>query len=196
MIAPQNPNGTVRTLLVTTLALVMLLSCSADDHDELDPPDPTQAPLTATQAGEAVSDAMLVASQALYLAIATGTSDRRVATEDGRLSLTWSEDADFLSGAGEYEIALDRYAVADDDPFAIAYHGYLLSGTILLRSETGAQTRLVLDLETEHADPELYPARLVELDLSGFTDSEGSETDGIVRVNGREFSFAELAEAF
>ena len=196
MNAPQNADGPVRAPLAAALALFLLFSCGVGDHDEPAPPDPAQAPVTATQAGEVVSDAMLVASQALYLAIATGTSGRRVTTRDGRLSLHWSEDADFLSGAGTYEIALDRYVVAEDDPFAIAYHGYLLNGTILLRSETGARTRLVLDLETGHTDPERYPARLVELDLSGFSDSEESATEGFVRVNGQEFSFAELAEAF
>ena len=196
MIAPQNAHGTVRTLLAAALTLFLLFSCSADDRDEAAPPAPTEAPVTTAQAGEVVSDAMLVASQALYLAIATGASDRQVATDNGRLSLAWSEDADFLSGAGVYEIELDRYAIADDDPFALAYHGYLLTGTITLRSETGARTRLAVDLETDHADPELYPARIVELDLSGFADAEESATVGYVRINGQEFTFAELDEAF
>ncbi len=201
MIASELPTasrpGISRTSFAALIALALLLSCAADDPEVPVPvPDPAQAPLTATEAGEVVADAMLVASQALYLAITASASDRSVSSDDGRLSLTWSEDADFLSGAGTYEITLDRYAVAEDDPFAVAYHGYRLSGTILLQSETGARTRLVMELEADHDEPETHPARRVAIDLSGFADAEEPATEGGVLVNAQEFSFAELAEAF
>ena len=119
-------------LHVALLVILLFAGCGAAGGDEggrsetasgaRRAPEPT-----AVQAGEAVSDAMLVTSQALYLAIAAPPVSRRVVADDGRLSLEWSEDANFMTGAGTYDIVLDGYAIAPDDPFAEHYHGYSLT---------------------------------------------------------------------
>ena len=183
-------------LTVSVLAVV-LLSCGARDgaHDEaanIDEP----APLTSAQAGEIISDAMLVASQALYYAIATAPDGREVVSPDERLHLTWSEDASFLSGAGRYEITLDGYSVPSDYPFADHYVGYVLTGTILMRSTAGAHTDLAFDLQSSHPDPERHPATTIRVELSGFSSSDDATTVGSVLINGQEFTFADLAASF
>ncbi|MFW6293732.1 MAG: hypothetical protein ACOC7V_15615, partial [Spirochaetota bacterium] len=164
-----------------TLLLLALAGCdAAGDAEETvaEPSRPNDWPtVTTRQAGEAVSDAMLITSQALYLAIATGTEAREVRSADDLLRLSWSEDADFLTGNGSYEISLDGYTIAADDRFAEHYHGYALTGTISLESEPGADTRVAFVLDSDHEDADRYPARRIELRLGP------GESEAFVRVN-------------
>jgi len=190
---------------VAALIMFILAGCNApadDGEAAAEPSGPHDWPaVTPSQAGEAVSDAMLITSQALYLAIATETDSRKVTSADGLLRLSWSEDADFLTGNGTYEISLDGYAIAAEDPFAEHYHGYAITGTISLASEPGAETRISFALDSEHEDAERFPARRIELRL-GYEDSDdgadenNAEPEAFVRVNGEEFPFDELAASF
>ena len=174
---------------------VLLLSCAGGDGSR-NAAESGETAITAEQAGAAVADAMLVTSQALYMAIASGVAERSVATNDGRLKLVWSEEADFVTGAGLYEITLAAYTIPEDDPFAPHYHGYEFTGSIRLLSNTGERTQLIFDLQCAHEDPERHPVRSIELDLAGFADDVERRTEGAVLVNGREFTFGELADAF
>lgn len=180
--------------LAALFVVAMTSACNGEPAPEESAP--ARPPVDAGQAGEAVSDAMLVASQALYLAISGPTRARRAESSDGRLVLVWSEDADFLTGAGTYEITVDEYTIGPDDPFAEYSAGYALSGTILMSSQTGASTLLVFDLELSHEDADAFPARSLELRLSGFQDGTDREPDGSIRVNGREFDFDDLVASF
>ncbi len=190
---------TIAAFLGATLLLVILVGCGAPadqgvtNSNQGEPNDwPT---VTTKQAGEAVSDAMITTSQALYLAIATRTAEREVTSADGLLRLSWSEDADFLTGNGSYEISLDGYSIAADDPFAEHYHGYALTGTISLESAPGTETRISFALDSEHGDPDRFPAKRIELRLGN--DNEGDDSSrSFVRVNGEEFPFEELAGSF
>jgi hypothetical protein len=154
--------------------------------------------LTADQAGAVVADAMLVTSQALYLAIANPAPSRSVSSSEGRLRIGWSEDADFVSGAGTYEITVNGYSIAGDDPFAEHYNGYVLTGTMRLRSQTGERTTIGFDLTSSHDDAEHYPATTLELRLTGTggDDASTGSSGGFVRVNGREFPLAELSLSY
>jgi len=186
-------------LAVATLVLLALTGCNAppdDGETAADAARPDDWPaVTAAQAGEAVSDAMLITSQALYLAIATSAESREVTSADGLLSLSWSEDADFLTGHGIYEISLDGYAIAADDPFAEHYHGYSLTGTISLASAPGTDTQISFALDSDHEDAARFPARRIELRL-GDGDADDGEDEPFVRVNGEDFAFEELATSF
>jgi hypothetical protein len=186
-------------LILTPLAAIMtlaLLSCGGPDAANDQPNTVESARITSAQAGEVISDAMLAASQALYYAITTAPDGRAVTSPDGRLHLSWSEDASFLSGAGTYMITLDEYSVPSDYPFADHYVGYVLTGTIVMRSAAGQHTELAFDLQSSHPNPRLHPASTVKVELSGFSSSEDAKTIGSVLVNGQEFAFADLAAAF
>jgi hypothetical protein len=190
-----------RTAPLVAAVLLLLAGCNAptdDGETGVEPARPNDWPVvTSRQAGEAVSDAMLITSQALYLAIATNTGSREVTSDDGLLRLSWSEDADFLTGIGTYEIALDGYAIAADDPFSEHYHGYALTGTIRLASAPGADTRIDFALDADHADGERFPAKRIELRLGHEdADTEDGARDTYVRVNAEEFPFEDLAASF
>lgn len=182
----------------------MIAGCG-DGEESAGAPEAAVEPgpeITAEEASEAISDAMLIASRALYLAINEPSVTREVATEDGRLRLEWSEDASFLSGAGTYLITLDEFSINETDPFARHSYGYVFTGTIRLYSETGTRTEIDFNLQTGHPEPETHPARTIRLSLAGFASEEGDETDapsateGTILVNGRPFSFDELAASF
>ncbi|MFW5789275.1 MAG: hypothetical protein ACOCW3_04970 [Spirochaetota bacterium] len=195
----MKPIDTPRALQVIVTLIVGLgtVACGGpEDGPEAASGAVTMPEIDAEQAGEVISDAMLVASRGLYLAIAGPPDAGSVASRDGRLLLEWSDDADFRTGAGTYEITLDEYRIPDDDAFASHYYGYILSGTILLASGTGDQTSIEFGIDARHDEPESYPARRVEVRLSGVGEEDDPEADGTVRVNGRAFSFDELAPSF
>lgn len=185
-------------------AAAMLSGCGGQEAPaETDRPEIEPGPaISSEQASEAISDAMLVASRALYLAINEPSVTRTVATEDGRLRLEWSEDASFLSGAGTYLITLNDYTIDASDPFSRHSYGYVFTGTIRLYSETGTKTEIDFNLSTTHAEPQTHPARTIRLSLSGFASESAdapdarSTTEGTIVVNGRSFTFEELAASF
>lgn len=189
-----------KTVLELTAAVLLALALAAcgdsGGTDGMEAAREVMPEIDAEQAGAVISDAMLVASRALYLAIAGSPDAGRVASRDGRLTLEWSDDADFLTGAGTYEIALDEYRIPPDDAFAAHYYGYVLSGSIRLASSTGKGTSIEFDLDARHEEPDSYPARRVEVELSGVEEDDDREAAGSVRVNGRAFSFDELAGSF
>jgi hypothetical protein len=187
----------VLQVILTLIVGLGIAACGGpEDGDEAASDALAMPEIDAEQAGEVISDAMLVASRALYLAIAGSQDAGSVSSRDGRLLLEWSDDADFRTGAGTYEITLDEYRVPDDDAFASHYYGYILSGTILLASGTGDQTSIEFGLDARHDESESYPARRVEVQLSGVEDDNDPDAGGSVRVNGRAFSFEELAGSF
>ena len=194
-----SPPIRVLRLLVALVVTVAIAACSAAPPDEHDVPDAAETSVaadatprvTVPQAGEAVSDAMLVASFALYRALATGRAGvRQMSSEDGRLTMSWSDDADFASGRGRYTIIVDDYSIPLDDPFSEYAYGYALSGSIVLESATGDDSTLAFDLEARHDDPERYPVVRLAMNLDG---SIGSDT---VVVNGVRFSLADLTSIF
>lgn len=182
------------------MALIVGLGVAAcggpEDGEEAAPGEVLLPEVDAEEAGEVISDAMLVASRALYLAIAGSPDAGSVTSRDGRLLLEWSDDADFRTGAGTYQITLDEYRIPADDAFSSHYYGYILSGTIRLASGTGDRTSIEFGLDARHDEPESYPARRVEVQLSGMEDDNDPDAGGSVRVNGRAFSFDELAGSF
>ncbi|MFW5815112.1 MAG: hypothetical protein ACOCWX_06645 [Spirochaetota bacterium] len=183
--------------IAATMALVAALAaCGSRDGAGEAAGGEVMPEVDAEQAGDVISDAMLVASRALYLAIAGSPDSGSVASRDGRLLLEWSDDADFRTGAGTYEITLDEYRIPDDDAFASHYYGYVLSGTILLSSGSGEETSIEFGLDARHEEPSSYPAQRVEVELSGVEEDDEREAAGSVRVNGRAFSFDELASSF
>lgn len=187
----------VLQVILTLIVGLGIAACGGpEDGDEAASDALAMPEIDAEQAGEVISDAMLVASRALYLAIAGSQDAGSVSNRDGRLFLEWSDDADFRTGAGTYEITLDEYRVPDDDAFASHYYGYILSGTILLASGTGDQTSIEFGLDARHDESESYPARRVEVQLSGVEDDNDPDAGGSVRVNGRAFSFEDLAGSF
>lgn len=184
-------------LILTLIAGLAIAACGGrQDGDEAASGAVVAPEIDADQAGEVVSDAMLIASRALYLAIAGSPDAGSVSSRDGRLRLEWSDDADFRTGAGVYEITLDEYRIPADDAFSSHYYGYVLSGTIRLASSTGEHTSIGFALDARHAEPGAYPARRVELELSGVEDNTDRDASGYVRVNGRDFAFDELAGSF
>lgn len=185
--------------IAAALALaVALAACGSRDETDDATTGEVMPEVDAEQAGAVISDAMLVASRALYLAIAGPPDAGSVASRDGRLILEWSDDADFRTGAGTYEITLDEYRIPGDDAFAQHYYGYVLSGTIRLASTTGEGTSIAFGLDARHEEPDSYPARRVEVELSGVEEQGEDDPDanGSVRVNGRAFTFEELAGSF
>jgi len=195
MPAPTKPSGHARRLLPLGLIAVLALpACGRSDaeHGEAAGGTATMPSVTAVQAGDAVSDAMLIASRALYLALGSAESSREVRSDDGLLVLTRSDDADVLSGSGSYRIELDGYAIPPDDPFSDHYHGYSFSGSVELGSTPANGTRTVFDLDATHADSERYPVRRLELEMSRKAGDERAAT-AAARVNGTGFAFGDLA---
>ncbi|MFW5688921.1 MAG: hypothetical protein ACOC1U_05040 [Spirochaetota bacterium] len=183
------------TILVATL--VALAGCGRPNEAGAgEDASAEQMPeLSVQQAGEIISDAMLITSQALYLAIAGTGESREVATDDRALVLSWSEEANFLTGVGRYELELDDYAIPENDPFSEHYHGYVFTGTIVLESPTGADTAIAFELDASHPSPDDYPGERVVLNLGGASEAD-TDAPGTVLVNGREFSFEELSASF
>ncbi len=183
-------------LVVAVATAVATAACSAAPPDDGVAAEAATAAerlpqVTIPQAGEAVSDAMLIASFALYRALASGRAGvRQIASEDGRLNMSWSDDADFASGRGRYTIIVDDYSIPLDDPFAGYAYGYALSGSIVLESATGDDSTLAFDLEARHDDPERFPVERLAMNLDGSVDSD------TVVVNGVRFSLADLTSIF
>jgi hypothetical protein len=192
-------------LLVLILAVSLLPACGAEQGELIvdtgngpshDATDSSELVVTGQQAGDAIADAMLAASAALYMALLSRADSDGVTSEDGALSLTWSDDADFATGVGSYVIVLDRFTVAEHTDFGPqSAAGYTLGGTIMLKSEDGVQSSLLMDLVADHADRDHYPVETIEVELTGYM-AESDEPQGYVRVNGTEMSFSEIAGAF
>ena len=193
-------------MLILSLAVLLLPSCGAAgsestgaDRSSADAPatDPVESypGVTALQAGDAIADAMLAASSALYLALLSSSDGHGVSSADGALSLSWSDDADFATGIGSYAIELDEFTVAEHTDFGAQAAGYTLTGSIMLESTDGLRSSLLMDLAASHSDPEQYPVRTIEIELSGYS-TESAAPHGYVRVNGTEMTFAEVAGAF
>ena len=191
--------------LVLLLIVSLLPSCGAeqgepiiDVSDDLSsaaeqPAEPVA--VTVPQAGDAIADAMLAASSALYLALLSRADGEGVTSDDGAITLTWSEDADFATGVGSYVIVLDQFTVAEHTDFGPQAVGYTLSGTIMLKSEDGAHSSLLMDLAASHPEPDRYPVEDIAVELTGYMAESGAPR-GYVRVNGIEMSFAEISGAF
>ena len=192
-------------LLVLVLAVSLLPACGAKQGESVldagdglsqDRADRNEPVVTAPQAGEAVADAMLAASAALYMALLSRADSNGVTSEDGALSLTWSDDADFATGVGSYVIVLNNFTVAEHTDFGPqSAAGYTLSGTIMLKSEDGMQSSLLMELIADHADRDHYPVETIDVELTGYA-AESDEPRGYVRVNGNEMRFSEIAGAF
>ena len=177
--------------------LAILAACGGGDEHPVAPDEEEAGPdLSAEQAGAAIADAFLVTSRALYLAITAPSDSRSVSSPNGALMLSWSEDADFLTGTGTYEVELDDYTIPEDDPFAELYNGHRLTGRIELASPAGEPTALDFDLQVSHPEPEVYPAQSIRIDLTGLARGEEREPEGRLIINGRLFTFEELAPAF
>ncbi|TVQ18256.1 MAG: hypothetical protein EA382_17905 [Spirochaetaceae bacterium] len=192
------PSPTVRGIhaFIAIAIAVATAACSAAPPDDEVAAEAAAAAdrlprVTIPQAGEAVSDAMLIASFALYRALASGRAGvRQIASEDGRLTMSWSDDADFASGRGRYTIIVDDYSIPLDDPFSSYAYGYALSGSIVLESTTGGDATLTFDLGARHHDPERYPVERLSMNLDGSADSD------TVIVNGTRFSLSDLTSIF
>jgi hypothetical protein len=188
-------------IIVATLTLMDLPGCGARSSETGETPLPnTQAepanpfpPVDSGQAGAAIADAMLSASTALYLALIQGAENNTAALDDGSLTLTWSDDADFATGIGTYEIGLTGFKAGANSEFgAEIASGYVLTGFITLQSPDGNHSTLTMDLTSSHADPVAFPVQRIELEIDGYT-GEPETPGGYVRINGREISFADIA---
>lgn len=157
---------------------------------------PGMPDVTPLQAEEALSDAMLVSAVALLLAFGADESTRSVSSDDGKLSLAWSDDADFMTGLGTYTMTMDHFSIPADDSFAAAYAGYVLSGTVEMASRDGVEQRMTFDLVATHDDPENHPVRVIDVEVSGAAGDDRTMPKGHIRINDREMDFSALAAAF
>ena len=194
-----------QTILWAALILVLgLYRCgaekdgdAADDGIGVDQPAEEQLPeVTIVQAEQALSDAMLISAQSLFLVFGAGDGATSVSNEDGSVRVAWDDSTDFNSGVGLYTVVLAGYAVAEDDPFGADYNGYILSGDVATGSSDGVSATMVMDLTMSHADAENFPVRTLELDMISADSESAQATTGTIRVNGHEMTIEDLAQAF
>jgi len=192
------PKGRTVALIVVVVSALGVFSCGGDDGEsgtrqvaESELPEVTTA-----EAEQAMSDAMLVSALSLFLVFGAEDGNTNVANDEGSVSVSWDDKADFTTGVGLYTITMTDYTVPTDDPFGADYNGYVLNGTVVMGSPDGISTTLKIDLATIHPDAETFPVQTIELDLEGIQESTEQMPEGEIRINGHEMSFEDLAPAF
>lgn len=184
-------------IAATLIGAVLIAGCGGRGGDGAASSAGRNLPqVTSTQAEQAMSDAMLVSALSLFLAFGAEEGDTSVSDDDGGLSLSWDEDADFTSGIGTYTITMKDYTVPPDDPFGVEYNGYTLNGTVVMGSTDGTNTTMTMNLATSHADAEAHPVKLIELELNGFQSDPDAMPTGFIRINGHDMEFEDLVGAF
>ncbi|MEE8440521.1 MAG: hypothetical protein V3S41_02275 [Spirochaetia bacterium] len=191
-------NRVATTLTVIVVMALGLFGCGGSDGESGSrrATEPKLPEVTVVQAEQAVSDAMLIAGLSLFLAFGAEEGATSVSNEEGSLTLSWDEDADFNTGAGLYTITLTDYAVPADDPFGADYNGYVLNGTVVMGSADGVSATLKLDLATSHEDSENYPVQTIDMEIEEIQNEAEQLPTGHVRINGHEMSLEDLAQAF
>ena len=157
--------------------------------------EPALPEVTTAQAEQAMSDAMLVSALSLFLAFSAEEGDSMVSNDEGSLSLSWDENADFTTGVGLYTITMTNYAIPAEDPFSTEYNGYLLSGTVVMGSTDGISTTMKMDLTTEHENSVGYPVQTISLNLTGIQAATDQLPTGRILINGHAMSFEDLSQA-
>ena len=94
--------------------------------------------LTPEQAEEALSDAMLVSAVSLLLALGAAPGETSAYSEDGRIGISWSDDADFSTGIGTYTITMVEYAVPAED-LVSTWTPTLADGSTTWSSQSGLE---------------------------------------------------------
>lgn len=187
-------------LLVLVASLSMLGCTERGTNSQPSAGAATEQPplpaVTPDQAEQALTDAMLVSAVSLLLALGVEEGESSASSEDQRLTLSWSDDADFATGIGTYTVTMSEYAVPAKDLFASEYHGYILSGTVTLGSDDGIHQQMTFDLQTSHPDSAAYPVQSIDVTISGGTADGGEAPTGRVLINGHEMDLRDLGAAF
>jgi hypothetical protein len=186
-------------MVIVALALaglLLLAGCGNSDGGGRSANQRRLPEVTTLQAEQAMSDAMLVSALSLFLAFGAEESETSVSNQDGSLTLSWDESADFTSGIGTYTVTMAQYTVPEDDPFGTDYNGYVLDGEVVMGSTDGVNTTMTMDLETSHPDPENFPVQLIEMELKSIQADPGAVPEGSIIINGHAVEFEDLARVF